>query len=364
MSVVIAKIGTSSLTDDRGAIDRSVIAAISGQVADLRAAGHQVVLVSSGAVAAGLEALAIPRPRDMLTKQVASAVGQSRLMRVWDDALGACGLVSGQVLLVPNDFFDRTQYLHARRTLRRMLEIGVVPVINENDAIADDELRFGDNDRIAALVGHLLDADVLVLLTDLAGLYSADPRSDPEAVLIESVDEITLELEARAGSGGTSRGSGGMASKLRSAKIASWSGVRAVIAAASRPGVLVDAVNGTPGVGTQVKANDHRLSARKLWIAFAVDVSGQITVDEGAQRALTDRGVSLLPAGAVAIEGGFDEGDAVAIAGPDGTVFARGLARWSATSARAVLGLRTADLPVNTAHELVHRDDLVIVPHG
>lgn len=362
MSLLVAKIGTSSLTDERGVIDRAMIAQVATQVSALRSHGHRVVLVSSGAVAAGLEALKMERPKDVLTKQVASAVGQSRLMRVWDDALDVHGLVSGQVLLVPNDFFDRTQYLHARRTLQRLLEIGVVPVINENDAIADDEIRFGDNDRIAALVAHLLSADVLVLLTDLAGLFTADPRTDSSASLIESVDEVTAELELAAGSSGSHRGSGGMASKLRAAKIASWSGVRVVIAAARRPDVLVEALNSTPGVGTQVRAHDRRLSARKLWIAFAVDVVGRITVDEGARRALVDRGVSLLPAGAVQISGDFGDGDAVDIAGPDGKVFARGLTKWAAADAKSAVGRRSAELAEGFPHELVHRDDLVIIP--
>ena len=360
--LVVAKIGTSSLTDDTGVIAREVVTSMAAQVAVLRARGDQVVMVTSGAVAAGLEALGMTRPRDVLTKQAASAVGQSRLMRVWDDALGAHQLVSGQVLLVPNDFFDRTQYLHARRTLQRLLDLGVVPIINENDAIADDELRFGDNDRIAALVAHLLGADVLVLLTDLAGLYTADPRSDPAARLIDSVEEVTPELEAIAGVSGTNRGSGGMASKLRAAKIASWSGVRAVIAAAGRPDVLPDAVDAVAGVGTQVQAHDRRLSARKLWIAFAVETLGRITVDAGARAALTERGVSLLPAGATAVEGTFAEGDAVDLAGPDGRTFARGLSRWNADAARSIVGRRTRDLSAGAPHELVHRDDLVLLP--
>ena len=361
---IVAKVGSSSLTTESGEVDQRAIERVGDQVALLRAEGHRVVVVSSGAVAAGLEALGLgaKRPADALTLQAVSAVGQSRLMRVWDDTLGAHGIVSGQVLLVPNDFFDRTQYLHARDTLGRLLDLGVVPIVNENDALADDELRFGDNDRIAALLSHLVGADVLVLLTDTAGLYTADPRTDPAARLIETVDEVTPELEALAGGTGTSRGSGGMASKVRAAKIASWSGVRAVIAASASPTGLLDAVRNVPGAGTSVRAHDRKLSARKLWIAFAVDVGGRVVVDDGARTALIERGVSLLPAGVRGVEGTFDEGDAIELAGPDGRVFARGLTRYSSADALGVAGKRSAELADEAPSVLVHRDDLVLLP--
>ena len=296
MLTVVAKIGSSSLTDERGVIDHDAIARVCEQTARLRADGHRVVVVTSAAVAAGLEAVGLGgrRPTDMLTLQAVSAVGQSRLMRVWDDSFARHGLVSGQVLLTPYDFFERSQYLHARSTFGRLLELGVVPVVNENDAIADDELRFGDNDRIAALVAHMVGADVLVLLTDTAGLFTGNPRTDPDATLIEQVDVVTPELEAMASGAGSARGSGGMASKLRAARIASFSGVRAVIAGSRRPDGLVDAVAGKPGVGTTVKPYDRRLSARKLWIGFAVDAAGTLVVDDGARTALIERGVSLV----------------------------------------------------------------------
>jgi glutamate 5-kinase len=243
-----------------------------------------------------------------------------------------------------------------------LLDLGVVPVVNENDAIADDEIRFGDNDRLAALVAHLLGADVLVLLTDTAGLYTADPRLDSSASLIEEIVEVDASLEALAGGAGSARGSGGMASKLAAAKIAAWSGVRAVIAQAGRVGVLSEAVRGDPGVGTVVVPHERRLPARKLWIAFAVGSAGTVIVDEGARRALTERNVSLLPAGVTAVKGGFDADDAVEIAGPDGAVFAKGITRLDAAALREVAGRRTPDLPDGVAHEVVHRDDLVVLP--
>ncbi|MEA3054709.1 MAG: glutamate 5-kinase, partial [Actinomycetota bacterium] len=253
--VVVVKIGTSSITDDTGVIDVDAVQKLCDEVAALRADGRPVVVVTSGAIAAGLPALGMARgdAPDTQTLQAVSAVGQSRLMRVYDDVLGVRGLIAGQILIAPLDFMERAQYLHARTTLTRLLELGVVPVVNENDALADDEIRFGDNDRIAALVAHLVSADVLVLLTDTAGLFTADPRLDASASLIEEIVEVDAELEAVAGAGGSGRGSGGMASKLAAAKMASWSGVRAVIAAADRPGVLAGALEGQAGVGTVVR---------------------------------------------------------------------------------------------------------------
>ncbi|CAN5622207.1 glutamate 5-kinase [soil metagenome] len=361
----MAKIGTSSITDEHGHIDAEAVAKFCAEVAALRAAGHRVVAVTSGAIAAGLPAIGLGgdrRPTDSVTLQAASAIGQSRLMRVYDDCFAAHGLVAGQVMLAPLDFGIRRQYLHARSTLLRLLELGVVPVVNENDAIADDEIRFGDNDRLSALVAHLIGADVLVLLTDAAGLLTADPRIDTSASLIEEIVEFDAELEALAGGTGTVRGSGGMASKVAAAKMASWSGVRAVIAAAHREGVLVDAVASVPGVGTVVHPRPQRMSARKLWIAFAVDTTGRVMVDEGARRALLERGVSLLPAGVVEVEGRFVADEAVEIVGPDGVTFAKGLARTSAVDLRLTAGKRSGDLPDGVSHLVVHRDDLVIVP--
>jgi len=363
--IVVAKIGSSSITDEHGRIDVAAIAKLCTEVAGLRAEGHTVVIVTSGAIAAGLPALGIGgdrRPRDARTLQAVSAVGQSHLMRVYDDLLAGHGLVGGQVLIAPLDFMIRQQYLHARGTLTRLIELGVVPVVNENDAIADDEIRFGDNDRLAALVAHLVEADVLVLLTDTAGLLTADPRFDSSASLIEEIVEIDHELERLAGGTGTARGSGGMATKVAAAKIAAWSGVRAVIAGAGRERVLADAVAGVPGVGTTVLPREARLPARKLWIAFAVGAAGRIEVDAGARRALVEGGRSLLPAGVVRGVGTFTEDDAVEIVGPDGRVFAKGLSRMGSATLGHVAGRHTAELPAGVPHEVIHRDDLVVLP--
>jgi glutamate 5-kinase len=333
-------------------------------VAALRAVGHEAVVVSSGAIGAGLPALGLHagrRPTDLLTLQAISAVGQSRLVGVYNDELAAHGLVAGQVLLTPLDFMMRQQYLHARATIGRLLELGVVPIVNENDAIADDEIRFGDNDRIAALVAHLVRADVLVLLTDQAGMLTADPRVDAAASLIEEILEVDHELERLAGGAGTLRGSGGMASKLAAAKIATWSGVRTVIAAAHRERVVADALDGVAGVGTVVQPRAERLGARKLWIAFAVASAGTVVVDEGARRALTQHPSSLLAAGVTGAEGSFAAGDAVEVAGPDGQVFAKGIARRDAAAVRAAAGKRSHELD-DGEPEVIHRDDLVVLP--
>jgi glutamate 5-kinase len=362
--VVVAKIGTSSITDRAGQIDAAAVARFCDGVAALRAAGHQVVVVTSGAISAGLPALGwdTHRPKDAVTLQAVAAVGQARLVQVYEEALARHGLICGQVLLVPLDFMVRPQYLQARGTLVRLLELGVVPVVNENDATADDEIRFGDNDRLAALVAHLVGAETLVLLTDQAGLYTADPRLDARASLIEEIVAIDAELQAEVGGAGTVRGSGGMASKLAAARIAAWSGVQAVIASAARPDVLVDAVAGAAGVGTVVRPLDRRLSARKLWIAFAVGSSGTITVDEGARRALVEGNRSLLPAGVLSSTGDFRADEAVEVLGPDGLAFAKGLVRCSAVELGAVAGRHTSFLPEGAAHEVIHRDDLVVLP--
>ena len=362
--IIVAKVGTSSITDIHGEIDVAAIDKLCAEVATLRGRHHRVVVVTSGAIAAGLPALGLSgaRPTDSATLQAISAVGQSWLMRVYDDALARHGLVGGQVLLAPLDFVHRSQYLHARGTLSRLLDLGVVPVVNENDAVADDEIRFGDNDRLAALVAHLVNADVLVMLTDTPGLLTADPRLDEEASLIEEIVEVDHELERVAGGSGSIHGSGGMASKLAAAKMAAWSGVRTVIAAAERPSVLVAAVDGEAGAGTVVRPHDRKLSARKLWIGFAVASSGVVVVDEGARRALVERRTSLLPAGVVDVQGAFDAEDAVELADPSGKVFAKGLVRYAATVLKDVAGSKTSELPEGLPHEVVHRDDLVVLP--
>ncbi len=365
MNPVVVKIGSSSLADPEGGVRVDAIARIADQVAVVRATGRPVVVVSSGAIVAGLPELGLggaARPRDSLTLQAASAVGQANLMRVWKEQFARHSLVVGQVLLAPFDFWYRRQYLHARDTMARLLELGVVPVVNENDAIADDEIRFGDNDRIAALVAHLVAAETLVLLTDTEGVFTADPRFDSNASLIEEIVEFDQALESAAGRSGSVVGSGGMTTKIGAARIASWSGVRTVIAAAERPDVLVDAVRGEPGIGTVVQPRSQRLGARRLWIAFAVGAGGSVVVDDGARKALVAGGRSLLPAGVVDVRGSFAAGDAVEVVDSGGAVFAKGLMRMSADELRNAAGRHSTELPLGMAPEVIHRDDLVVFP--
>jgi glutamate 5-kinase len=358
---LVAKIGTSSITDALGVIDVGVVDTLCDQLAALRAGGHEVILVSSGAVSAGVAALGMSaRPTDMPTLQAISAAGQSRLMETYNRSLDRHHLVAAQVLLVPHDFVDRKQYLHARQTIIRLIELGCIPIINENDAIASHELRYGDNDRIAALVAHNVNADLLVLLTDTPGLFTADPRTDSTAELISEVHADSMLLTVSAGATGSSRGSGGMASKLAAAKMASWSGTRAIIAAADRADVLVAAVAGDM-VGTTFQPSSRRIAARKLWIGFATQVDGVVTVDDGARRALVERGTSLLPAGVTGVAGDFVEDDVVEVRDASNALVARGMVLSDATTLRAIIGKRTGDLPSHVAHEVIHRDDLVLL---
>ena len=360
--IVVVKIGTSSVTRESGELDDEALVKLCAEIAAARAAGHEVVLVSSGAIAAGLPALGLDRrPRDIGTLQAVAAVGQPRLMERFGALFAEHGLVPGQVLLTPFDFGHRAQYLHARETFARLLDLGVVPVVNENDTVADDEIRYGDNDRLAALVAHLVGAELLVLLTDTSGVFTADPRVDAEASLIEEIVEVDAALEAVAGGAGTARGSGGMASKLAAAKIAAWSGVRAVIANAKEPDVVLGAIADRV-VGTVVQPRAQKLSSRKLWIAFARGAVGRVVVGAGGRAALVDGNRSLLPAGVRAVEGEFDAEDAIEVVDDTGRVFAKGLAGIDAATLRAVAGRRTDQLPEATPHEVVHRDNLVVLP--
>ncbi len=364
MSLLVAKIGSSSVTNADGTVNSVAIDKLCAEVAALRAGGDRVVIVTSGAIAAGMPPLGLgparPNKRELL--RAAAAVGQIRLFRSFEEALAGHGLLGGQVLLAPTDLMERHRYLGSRETLTALLDLGVVPIVNENDAIADDEIRFGDNDRLSALVANLVDADSLVLLTDTPGVFTADPRQDANATLIEEIAQIDAAVEQLAGGSGSLAGTGGMASKLAAAKMATWSGVGTVIAAAGRPNVLSDALAGTAGVGTYFPARDQHLSARKVWIAFALPARGAIRVDAGAQRALSERGRSLLAAGVVEVSGPFGVDDPVDIADAEGRVFAKGLASWSWDVIDANRGKRTSETPDGLADAVVHRDRMVLLP--
>ena len=348
---IVVKVGTSSLTDASGTIDPTVIERIAHDVRTLRDEGHEIVIVSSGAIAAGLPALGFTeRPTDQVTLQAASSVGQPMLYQLWEQLLRERAITSSQILLAHHNFGERSQYLHARDTLLRLIELKAVPVINENDAVTDDEIRYGDNDRIAALVAHLVGAEVLVLLTDTDGVLTSDPRIDPDASLISEVAAFDASLLEVASSGGSTRGSGGMASKVLAARIAAWSGVRTVIARADRPNVVSEAAQGVEGVGTTVLPSSARISARKLWIAFALETEAKVHIDAGAALALRKGGVSLLAAGVDSVSGSFERRDAVEVIDPNGDTVAKGLARLASS------GLKELATGV-----VLHVDDMVIL---
>ena len=357
---VIVKIGTSSLTSESGQVNTAALSKRVSEVVAARAQGIELVVVTSGAITAGVQRLGIERPEEAEVLQAISAVGQIDLMRAYGDEFDSHGVATGQVLLAPHDFRDRNQYLHAEATFTHLLRLNVIPVVNENDAVADDAIRYGDNDRIAALVANLLRADLLVLLTDTPGVLTADPRIEPDATLIEEIAAINESIQEVAGDPG-SRGSGGMASKLAAARMASWSGVRTVIAAADRDNVLADAIAGIAGTGTAVPARQTHVAARKLWIGFAVVANGRITVDDGATSALSQSGGSLLTAGITEVEGAFGAGDAVDVSDLSGQVFAKGLIAFDSETAQEWKGSRTEDLAPGTSPVAIHRDDLVLL---
>jgi glutamate 5-kinase len=348
---VVVKVGTSSVTDERGGVDVTVLSDIAHDVVTLREDGWSVAVVTSGAITAGWADVGEgkARPRDAATLQAVSAVGQPLLMHAWRDAFAPHGARVGQVLLAPLDFSHRGQYLHARGTIEALGALHVVPVINENDAVADEEIRFGDNDRLAALVANLVGASHLVLLTDTPGLLTADPKIDESATLIEEVTAFDADLVRAAGLSRSGVGSGGMASKLAAAHMAAWSGVTTVIASARAPHALLHAASNSPGFGTTFRPRPERLSARKSWIAFAVASQGTLRVNEGARTALERDGRSLLRVGVESFSGDFAEGDAVEVKGPDGETVAKGLVRVSAESFD------------DGEDVVIHRDDLVLL---
>ena len=359
---VVAKVGTNMLTAGTDRLDLAVMANLVSQIARIKAQGCQVVLVSSGAVAAGKARLRQSAPQDELpTRQVWAAIGQSLLMEAYDQLFRWHDITLAQALLTRSDLQNRLSYLNARNTFLGLLNLGVVPIVNENDAIANNEIRYGDNDHMSALLSHLVSADMLVLLTDTDGLYTDDPRTNPAARRVDVVHADDPLLSVNATAHGSNRGSGGMASKLASARIASWSGVTAVIAPATHDGAVLAAVNGDTGTGTRFEPHDRQLSARKLWIAFASEVEGAVTVDDGARATIVDRGTSLLPAGVVGVTGTFDEGATIEVVASDGSVIARGMSLMTAGQVGASMGKRSADLNEGAPTVLVHRDDLVVL---
>jgi glutamate 5-kinase len=359
-SLVVVKIGSNSLRAAHGGLDEAVIVDLVAQLAKLVGAGIRIVLVSSGAVAAGLAPLRMrTRPPDLPGLQAAASVGQGLLLHRYQSAFALHGIACGQVLLMAGDMVDRRRYLNARNTFERLLDLGAVPVVNENDTVATEELRVGDNDRLAALVAGMLGADLLVLLSDVDGLYADDPARDPAAVPLDRVDDLSVIDRDRVGGSASSVGTGGMVTKLDAAQIATLGAAHVVIARAGRPGVLDEVVAGAQ-VGTWFPAKD-RPESRKLWIAFATATGGSLVIDDGAVRALVERGSSLLAVGITDVHGGFVAGSAVNVVGPDQRLIARGLVAFDAGAVRQMLGRSTADLHPTHRRAVVHRDSLVVL---
>jgi glutamate 5-kinase len=357
---VVVKAGSSSLVQGSGELDPEGLELAVSHVAGMWGEGHPTLLVSSGAVAAGLPALGLSsRPRDVPGLQAAAAVGQGLLMERYAALFKERGMVVGQVLLTKDVLANRAQYLNARNTLERMLSLGVVPIVNENDTVVVDEFRLGGNDELAAIVSHLVSAGILVILTDTAGIYSGDPRAMDDVELLPAVGSGDTALDDISTGEPGPYGSGGAATKVLAARMAAWSGIPTVIASTREPGVVSRAVAGE-AVGTWITPHGSRLPARKLWIAFGLHAEGKLAVDAGAAVALLDGKRSLLAVGVTGVEGGFGPGSAVEITGPDDVVIGKGLVSMSAGDVEQSMGRHSSEV----GGVVVHRDDLVVLDPG
>jgi glutamate 5-kinase len=361
---IVIKVGTSTLTDSRGLIDRSYITSLANEMAGIKASNIDQLLVTSGAIRAGMEKLGLTeRPKTIPEKQAAAAVGQGILMQVYSEVFQKVGITTAQVLLTREDFVDRRRYLNARNTMLTLLRHGIIPIVNENDTVAVDEIRFGDNDTLSALVASSIEADLLIILSDVPGLYDADPSLQPNAKVIPIVEEITDDIRAVAGDTRGVNGTGGMKTKIEAAEIAMSCGVTMVVANGRQPGVISDIVSGKQ-VGTTFIPKAEPLCGRKRWIAFGVTAKGKIVVNDGAKRMICERGKSLLPVGVTDVEGDFASGDVVEVFDCNGNQFARGFVNYSADELRKILGKRTSEieniLGYKDFDEVIHRDNMVL----
>lgn len=362
---VVIKIGSRVLTGDAEGIDISFLSSLAREIGRVREKGLEVVIVTSGAVAAGVTEMELTeRPRTIPQKQAAAAVGQPKLMQAYEEAFCARSLKVAQILLTRDDLANRRRFLNARATLDVLLSGGIVPIINENDTVAVEEIKFGDNDNLSALVTSLVEAHLLIILTDIDGYYDADPRVNPNARLVPLVKAVTKAVERAAGSAGSSVGTGGMLTKLAAAKRVGRYGVPTLILNGRKPGTLARAFAGEE-VGTLFLPSGESLNRRKHWIAYTLRPRGRIFVDTGALVALSRHGKSLLPSGVVRVEGDFDRGSCVLVCGADGREFARGLVDYSRRELDSILGCRSSDIENRLGYrygdEVIHRDNLVIL---
>ena len=361
---IVVKVGSSLVTNEGRGLDEAAIAQWSQQLSVLAQQGREVIMVSSGAIAEGMKRLGwVKRPKEINELQAAAAVGQMGLVQMYETKLRELGLRSAQVLLTHADLADRERYLNARSTLLTLLQLGVVPVINENDTVVNDEIKFGDNDTLGALVANLVEADLLVILTDQPGLYTADPRKHPDAQFVHVARAGDPELERMAGGVGSGIGTGGMITKILAAKRAASSGASTVIAWGREPDALPRLVAGEP-IGTCLVAEMPKLQARKQWMADHLQLSGAVTVDDGAVAKVIHEGKSLLPIGMTAVQGDFSRGEVIAVRNPQGQEVARGLANYAAHEARLLCRKSSADfeklLGYAAEPEMIHRDNLVV----
>lgn len=365
--ILVVKVGTSTVATASG-LNGKALMRLAGAVSDLAERGWRTVIVTSGAVGAGRARLGMTeRPRSIAAKQAAASVGQGLLMHAYETFLAPLGLASAQLLLTRADLADRQRYLNASNTLRALLDhdVRVVPIINENDSVAIDELKFGDNDTLSALVAQLVDADWLAILSDVDGLYDQNPTQHPDARLIPEVPELTPAIEALAGGAGSDVGTGGMVTKLAAARIATSSGIPMALMSGQDPARLVDLAEGRAVRGTIFRAREDRLEARKRWLAFGMAVKGSLVLDEGAVRALCQDNKSLLPAGVSDVEGDFGAGETVSLRDATGRELGRGVVNYAAGELRRIRGRKSAEvedlLGYKVADEVVHRDNLVVI---
>ncbi|MGM9582371.1 MAG: glutamate 5-kinase [Phascolarctobacterium sp.] len=363
---IVVKVGTSTITYANGKRNFSQIDRLARELSDLQNQGKEMILVSSGAVAVGVDRLGLPaKPSTIPGKQACAAVGQGVLMHTYEKLFADYGQIVAQVLITRTEAIDRHRYTNCRNTFMTLLQQGVIPIVNENDVVALDELKIGDNDNMSALVAGIVDADLVIILSDIDGLYTANPATHPEATLVHTVQEITPEVEASAGGVGSSRGTGGMATKIQAAKAATNSGIQLVIASGTEKNAIPRILQGEE-IGTLFVSRENRLQFRKRWLAFGAKIQGSIVVDDGCARAIRKAGgCSILPAGIYQVVGDFQTGSTVSVIDKEGHELARGLVHYTASELEKIKGCKSSDIEGILGHknydEVIHRDDLVIL---